>query len=530
MTDIAPYGILDLFAGPGGLAEGFASVARETGERAFKIDLSVEKDRHAHATLRLRAFLRQFGSEFPNEYYDFIGGCITLEELADTYPKEWRDAGHEAALRELGQDRTKRFLELRISRMKKIYQDRTVLIGGPPCQAYSLVGRARNKGNADYTPEKDARHFLYREFLWAIEELKPACFVMENVKGMLSSSVNGSLIARSIIRDLRNAGDGYTLYPLTAPVDNKDRPKHFLIRAEDHGVPQARHRVIIVGIRNQLDLVSKATRTDDDLRLDTATKVATRAILVGAPRLRSSVSIRKVQGAAEDWFDIRRNAAQKLAKLYSKSDPALANIFTTISKKRAGDHGYELNTNASKPSYVSTKCPEALTEWLVDEKLPCLPNTDTRSHMPSDLERYLFASAFAKVHGRSPKSQDFPRLLAPNHKSWDSGDFADRFRVQLYDSPSSTITSHISKDGHFYIHPDPEQCRSLTVREAARLQTFPDNYMFLGPRTQQYHQVGNAVPPWLANQIAQTLLPVLDACFDETPKRADRPVLAVANT
>ena len=158
---------------------------------------------------------------------------------------------------------------------------------------------------------------------------------------------------------------------------------------------------------------------------------------------------------------------------------------------------------------LADSCPESLREWVYDANLKRLPNNETRGHIREDIGRYLYAAAFARTFGKSPRAEDFPSELAPEHANWKSGKFADRFRVQLADKPSTTITSHISKDGHYFIHPDPRQCRSLTVREAARLQTFPDNYLFRGGRTQQYVQVGNAVPPYLAHQIAEQVVKVV---------------------
>ena len=156
----------------------------------------------------------------------------------------------------------------------------------------------------------------------------------------------------------------------------------------------------------------------------------------------------------------------------------------------------------------------ALASWLHSPGLRGVIQHETRRHMSSDLQRYLFAASFAQVFGTSPRLRVFPPDLLPDHESARetvAGDtpFPDRFRVQCAELPSSTVVSHIAKDGHYYIHYDPGQCRSLTVREAARLQTFPDDYFFEGTRTQQYVQVGNAVPPYLAKQIASIVLDVV---------------------
>ena len=154
------------------------------------------------------------------------------------------------------------------------------------------------------------------------------------------------------------------------------------------------------------------------------------------------------------------------------------------------------------------------SDWYCDEEIGGICNHHSRSHMEADLFRYFYAACYASLHGQSPLLKNFPTDLMPEHRSVDQAlltgnQFSDRFRVQVETRPSTTIVSHISKDGHYYIHPDPLQCRSLTVREAARLQTFPDNYLFCGPATAQYTQVGNAVPPLLAKQIAEIVLDVL---------------------
>lgn len=212
-----PVQIIDLFSGPGGLGEGFSSCMQADGSRAYEISVSIEKDSAAHKTLRLRAFLRQF-SEFPPEYYSWISGKHDCPDWKKLYPREWNAAENEAVCAELGKAETAALLSERISETKRTAGDRTLLIGGPPCQAYSLAGRSRNAGIRDYRPKDDERHFLYREYCRVLNELSPAVFVMENVKGMLSSSVEGLAIFEQVMSDLQHAGPGYSLLSLSANI------------------------------------------------------------------------------------------------------------------------------------------------------------------------------------------------------------------------------------------------------------------------------------------------------------------------
>jgi DNA (cytosine-5)-methyltransferase 1 len=494
------FGVVDLFAGPGGLGEGFASLIEE-GHAPFEIAISIEKEMSAHRTLTLRAFLREFSKrhEFlPQQFIDYHAGLIPEPEWGIIDAEAWRIATEEARCLELGTDAATYAIDCSIKRLRRDYDD-TILIGGPPCQAYSLVGRARSKGTAGYVAEDDERHYLFREYIRVLDKLRPAAFVMENVKGMLSSTVKSRLVFEMLMEDLTSLGTGAdSLYKLRAiRVENGQatlvealKPKDFVVRSEEYGVPQRRHRVIIVGIRSDLAAgvagakiaVPKGKRTVQD-------------VIGDLPALRSGLS--RGADSPEKWRDAVLDAAGLLSDIHSSSNekgsrPAYAQLAKSLPSSRS--------SSALPKAYGSSN--DELIRWLERSELRAISQHETRGHMASDLGRYMFAAVFGKEHGYSPKAADFPLELSPNHRNWHSGVFSDRFRVQLAEAPSTTVTSHISKDGHYFIHPDPSQCRSLTVREAARLQTFPDDYLFLGNRTQQYVQVGNAVPPYLARQIA----------------------------
>ena len=507
MTQKALYPIVDLFAGPGGLGEGFASFEDTPSEYVFRTALSIENEEYAHATLELRHFFRAFPpDEAPDEYYQYLEGSILKTELFKAYPKE-ADAAEKSAwlctLSKEAHDEVKK----RISSMIKGIE-KWVLIGGPPCQAYSLVGRARMRGRPDF--ESDPRHFLYKEYLRTIAEHKPPVFVMENVKGLLSAKLEDQYLIRLILRDLRNPEKAifkrksevtYNLYSLTEEGKqgmNAD-PRSFVVKAEEYGIPQARHRIFIVGVRSDLN--------DMPGTLEKQSSPTVKEMIEDLPSIRSGLS--KSEDSYEKWLEIMAGIERQDWYSTSKSAP-LAKL-----TQKAKEHINTLRKRKPMRTASSAYSAKATPSYfLQDDKLQMLSSHESRSHMDSDIQRYFFAALYSEVHGTSPKLADFPSQLLPKHKNVKIGRqgkmFSDRFRVQLANTQATTITSHISKDGHYFIHYDPSQCRSLTVREAARLQTFPDNYKFEGPRTAQYHQVGNAVPPLLAQKIAELIYELLE--------------------
>lgn len=487
--------VVDLFAGPGGLGEGFSGHCNPDGG-GFAIRLSVEKDEIAHKTLKLRSFVRQFTNP-PSAYYARLRGDLSTVELYSKYPTQAEHAEREAVCIELG-PQTRSKTDKLVSAALQSIPKRWVLIGGPPCQAYSLVGRSRMKGSDPEAYERDGRHFLYREYLRILREFQPPVFVMENVKGILSSTIGGRRIFNDILRDLRACG--YTIHSFVrADTDRKEpEPADFVIRAEEYGIPQARHRVVLLGLRNGLERGNKMLRPQLD-------HVSIEDAIRDLPSIRSELSERGLNG--HSWeIAIRRAEGIRIP-----ADVA-AQIKQTLRHRSPVSSGQDFIPTPPDRRRMRAWLREN-SEWFLDPKLEGIVHHSARSHMESDLHRYLFASCFAKIHHRSPSIKDFPRNLWPHHKNVkaaaDGDMFSDRFRVQVAGRPATTVVSHISKDGHYFIHYDPIQCRSLTVREAARLQTFPDNYFFEGGRTAQYHQVGNAVPPLLARQLAAVVQDVL---------------------
>lgn len=409
--------IIDVFSGAGGLSEGFRDHTQ------FKFICHIEMDKAACASLELRNiyyYLKKINNLSP--YFEYIQGKSSKEKLYSIVPNEITSDILSLEISESTLSSIFDFIDNRLGA-----DDLDGIIGGPPCQAYSIIGRANNKKKKT----SDTRIYLYKYYLDFCNKYKPKFFVFENVKGLLSfKDISGELLLDKIIREFDSIG--YT-------IDYK------LINTLDFGVPQKRERVIIVGYRKDLIL--------------------------------------------------NKSFFEYLYK-YTEASPNLKELFDDLPSIKAGKSSKKYRyDNKSKfvKKYIRSK-DDVLTQHIA------------RPHNKNDLRIYKLVLN-AKKRGKSLRYNDIPIELQ-THSNTTS--FLDRYKALDYDSVSHTIVAHISKDGHYYIHPDLRQNRSISVREAARIQGFPDSFYFESSRTTAFRQIGNAVPPILSFKIASAILDFLE--------------------
>jgi DNA (cytosine-5)-methyltransferase 1 len=413
---MATLNYIDLFAGAGGLSEGFIRAG-------FNPIAHVEMNKDACDTLRTRTayhWLKQ--NKKIKVYYNYLKSeSKNKEELWSHVPEHIINSviNKEISIHTLPDI----FKHIEKERNGK---EVDVIIGGPPCQAYSIVGRARDPNNM----EEDPRNHLYKYYVEFLRKFKPKMFVFENVPGILSAK-NGEYLTK--IFDAVDAAG----YDLAIP------PKNYL-NAKDFGVLQDRKRVIIIGWKKKLNL-----------------------------------SYPKFE-AEEQSFKI------------------LKDLFSDLKPLKNGE-GTLNAVDYVKPT----------TQYLKQSKirngLDFVTQHISRPNNENDLEIYRIAvDEWSK--GKRLNYALLPQRLI-KHKNLES--FTNRFQVVNGEGVSHTIVAHISMDGHYYIHPDKKQNRSISVREAARIQSFPDDYFFEGSRTAILKQIGNAVPPLMAEKIARKIKSIL---------------------
>ena len=448
---------IDLFAGAGGLGEGFSN-------KGFNIITSIDSDRHACETLRTREIFRLFNDdkELLKYYRLYTRQIIDRTDLYRFFPELQSHLDDRIRHVELNRNSINfdiKHIRRLLKNMGKNSPD--VVIGGPPCQAYSLIGRSRDPKKMKY----DKRHYLYQNYLRIIETLRPKMFVYENVPGLITAVNDNGSVVHQFNDDFKRLRSPFTIIPhytrkrVLFPLSDVHL-KDYIIDTSLYGVPQIRKRVFLIGVRTDL-----------------------------------------YAGNQEHFNQFWQFLEDKQTKKTVTVNQAISDL-PKLTPDEGNDKFFSSKYRKSGPSVYSRKMRTGNVGVL---------NHYARAHMTSDLDRYSYLIKRSIDEGRHITLKDLESDrsdLLPNHKN--KSIFQDRFKVQLPDKPASTITAHISKDGHYYIHPDQSQCRSLTVREAARIQSFPDNYYFEGPRTEQFRQVGNAVPPLIAYKIAEVIAELLD--------------------
>lgn len=408
--------IIDLFSGGGGLTEGFRN-------ENFNIISHVEMNEQACKTLELRdAFYYLKKKKRLSLYNQYISKKISSETFWCQIPKFVTN-------KTINESISNETINGIMNEINHLAQNNRIngIIGGPPCQAYSTIGRARNASKKG----SDTRIYLYEYYTDFLAYYKPDFFVFENVKGLQSfKDINGDFLLPKIKRAFSNS-IGESSYK----VDYK------IIDASTLGVPQKRERLIIFGYKSIL--------------------------------------------GKKDFF----NSLDK----YLETPIPVKQLFKDLPFLRAGE---------TNNQYNSKRPAQFVSKWIRSEQCINLTQNTARPNNRNDLEIYKIV-ALNKQHKENTKYPDLPERLITHRKRHI---FVDRFKALDKDKVSHTIVAHIAKDGHYYIHPDIKQNRSITVREAARIQTFPDDFYFENSRTSAFTQIGNAVPPYLAKKISMAVL------------------------
>jgi len=413
------FTVLDVFSGAGGLSEGFF-------REGFEFISHIDKDKNALLTLETRSIyhtLSRAGME--DTYFRYIRGDISRQDLLREGKLQSEQISSGIINIEFNSiTKDKILLEIDKCRRKSNFKNVDIIIGGPPCQAYSPAGRSRDPQRM----QNDTRNYLYRYYLGIIKSFKPAIFVFENVPGM--KSAKGGDIFNNFKTEARDYG--YV-------VEDK------LLDAQNFFVLQKRERLIIIGWRSEYDLMYP----------------------LFAPK---------------------------------EHDYVVSSLLDDLPPLIPGE-GSEGPQNYRRPPS------EYLKKTKIRSDKDVLIQHNARNHNERDRTIYRRAIETWNNEHRRIRYNELPEELK-THKNRNS--FKDRFKVVEADRKySHSILAHLSQDGHYFIHPDINQARSLTVREAARIQSFPDNYKFEGSRKSQFRQIGNAVPPLMAESIAHSIFQMM---------------------
>jgi len=404
------YTVIDLFAGAGGLSEGFV-------QAGFVPIAHVEMDKDACNTLRTRSCFHYLRAQDRTDiYYQYLRGEISREDLYKAVPSDVTNAVINVEISDDTIDDTFR-------RIKELADNREIdmIIGGPPCQAYSLLGRHRK------TMEDDPRTKLYIQYGKFLKEFNPMGFVFENVPGLLSAKKG---------EHFQNLQDYF---------DELGYKVHYkMLDASDYDVLQVRHRIILVGWKKENDL--------------------------GYPVIEQKRASAVINDILNDLPKLKAGEVKKVAKYRAASNSYL------------------------EESGIRSKEDEFVTENI------------SRPVNENDANIYACSiKLWNKKHIRI-KYTDLPKEYKTQKNE---NSFLDRFKVVDGQGFAHTVVAHLAKDGHYYIHPSLDDCRSISVREAARMQSFPDNFYFEGSRSAMFKQIGNAVPPLMAKSIAESIKKLL---------------------